>query len=57
MILAGIYAPQAQFWEVFNKILQVGGTELIVLGDFNAMVNNLEDKSSDSKSLEQPKVF
>lgn len=60
LILVGIYAAhiqQAQFWEeVFNKVSQMGTTETIIFGDFNATVKML-DRSNKSKSLEVPKIF
>lgn len=61
MMLMGVYAPHthnARFGEeLFTKILQVGAAEMILLGDFNAMVSNLEDRSTNSKSSELPNVF
>lgn len=59
--IAGIYVPhrqQAEFWsEVFELLLRISGSELILFGDFNATVNNTMDRSRNSKSSELLKVF
>lgn len=49
LVVIGVYAPhtgQAQLWkEIFEVILQTGVMEMIMLGDFNATICNLLDRS------------
>lgn len=59
--IVGIYAlhkQQGEFWnDVFELVGQKEDAEIVLLGNFNATINNTMDRSQNSKSLELPKSF
>lgn len=42
---------------MFERILQLGGTELVLLGDFHATSSNIIDRSGHTRSSEWPQTF
>lgn len=59
--LVGLYAPNRKkntFWEdLRHQISSCNTKEVIMLGDFNAVIDNKVDHSRDSSSVEIPKSF
>lgn len=59
--IIAVYAPhdvQSNFWQKFFYLVALDGSfEILILGDFNATMNNRLDRSQLTSASQLPKIY